>query len=635
MATEKIYKALISGSVSKLDEAIERMVMGHDFHIAPAKAALNSIDGLQRMNETNPYRKALDDIRAMMERMYIRPEYAKFEDLDVDLEMIERYVRKTAAAYLRCMTRRQAEESFVKETQQLLFRLEPYAEMDADLYGLLSVEKVELHFGSIEKSLYKDLEADAKTREGVFLNRTGLCDGKVHCVYLALPDAADKIAEHFKALGLQYNEAPNAVGFEGVPAQRIREVSMQSTNASIKAKEMETEMKDIVKSECRSILAYYSWLKYRCTAFDIRHDIALKGNKFFLTGWISENNIEYFQKTTEDMGLDFVYEMPAKHEHKYVPVKFKEGKIAKIFSPFVEMYGHPAYGEVDPRLFMTITYGLLFGIMFGDIGQGAVLVLVGFLLKKFKDMWLGPILSWLGCFSVFFGCVYGSVFGNEHVLGGFKVMEGDNMMGILIITVAVGAIIIVMCMIMNIMTGFRQHNLHKALFSANGVCGMIVFIGALAGAVSMFTLETSFFSSTIYLVVCFGVPLFCMFCGHTLAEILEGHEDFMPDSWFMFFIEGFFEIFEAVLAWFSNCVSFLRVGAYAICHVGMMMVVYQLAENGDHSYNLIALVIGNIVVMVLEAVLVCIQVLRLEFYEMFGRFYTGLGIPFKSVEVEY
>ena len=98
----------------------------------------------------------------------------------------------------------------------------------------------------------------------------------------------------------------------------------------------------------------------------------------------------------------------------------------------------------------------------------------------------------------------------------------------------------------------------------------------------------------------------------------------------MFFIDGFFGLFESCLSWFSNTVSFLRVGAYAICHAGMMMVVYLLAGKAIWG-----LVLGNALVMVVEAVLVCIQVLRLEYYEMFGRFYSGQGTPFVTRTVDY
>lgn len=90
-------------------------------------------------------------------------------------------------------------------------------------------------------------------------------------------------------------------------------------------------------------------------------------------------------------------------------------------------------------------------------------------------------------------------------------------------------------------------------------------------------------------------------------------------------------MFEVVLSFVTNTVSFLRVGAYAICHAGMMLVVYTLA--GDPA-NPVVLVIGNIIVMGIEGLMVCIQVLRLEFYEMFGRFYQSGGKKFSPTMID-
>ena len=87
------------------------------------------------------------------------------------------------------------------------------------------------------------------------------------------------------------------------------------------------------------------------------------------------------------------------------------------------------------------------------------------------------------------------------------------------------------------------------------------------------------------------------------------------------------------LAWLVVIVVLL--GAYAIAHAGMMTVVYMLSTTSSGGTAVWGVVLGNILVMVIEAVLVCIQVLRLEFYEMFGRFYSGSGHPFTPVTVDY
>ncbi|MBQ1898520.1 MAG: ATPase, partial [Ruminococcus sp.] len=112
--------------------------------------------------------------------------------------------------------------------------------------------------------------------------------------------------------------------------------------------------------------------------------------------------------------------------------------------------------------------------------------------------------------------------------------------------------------------------------------------------------------------------------------------DWQPESWGGYIVENLFESIEVLLGYVTNTMSFLRVGAFVLVHAGMMMVVFVLAEtagaSGSFFYWLIV-VIGNVLVMALEALLVAIQVLRLEYYEMFSRFYSGEGRPFEPVKI--
>ena len=92
-----------------------------------------------------------------------------------------------------------------------------------------------------------------------------------------------------------------------------------------------------------------------------------------------------------------------------------------------------------------------------------------------------------------------------------------------------------------------------------------------------------------------------------------------------FILQNIFELLEYVLSYLSNTVSFLRVGAFVLVHAGMMMVVFSLAGE---SKNIFVIILGNILVIALEGLLTGIQALRLEYYEMFSRFYNGDGKPF-------
>ena len=109
----------------------------------------------------------------------------------------------------------------------------------------------------------------------------------------------------------------------------------------------------------------------------------------------------------------------------------------------------------------------------------------------------------------------------------------------------------------------------------------------------------------------------------------------MPKEKGMFLVTAFFELFDVLLSYFSNTLSFVRIGAFAVSHAAMMEVVLMLAGAESGNLNWIVVVLGNLFVCGMEGLIVGIQVLRLEYYEMFSRFYKGTGRkfePFRSVK---
>ena len=127
----------------------------------------------------------------------------------------------------------------------------------------------------------------------------------------------------------------------------------------------------------------------------------------------------------------------------------------------------------------------------------------------------------------------------------------------------------------------------------------------------------------------FGIPLVIIFLKEPLASLVKKQAGKHSDSRVMFFVQGFFEMFEMLLSYFSNTLSFVRVGAFAVSHAAMMEVVMMLAGAESGSLNWAVVIIGNLFVCAMEGLIVGIQVLRLEYYEIFSRFYKGSGREFK------
>ena len=115
-----------------------------------------------------------------------------------------------------------------------------------------------------------------------------------------------------------------------------------------------------------------------------------------------------------------------------IPILFNNPYLLRPFERLTKAYGTPEYGEVEPTAFLAVSFLLMFGLMFGDVGQGAVLFLLGYVIFRrfFRYTDYGIILMECGVASVIFGFLYGSVFGVENLLPvlWFSPMQGYHLL---------------------------------------------------------------------------------------------------------------------------------------------------------------------------------------------------------------
>ena len=209
-------------------------------------------------------------------------------------------------------------------------------------------------------------------------------------------------------------------------------------------------------------------------------------------------------------------------------------------------------------------------------------------------------------------------------------MSPENTMTLLMAAIGLGIVLILISMTFNIVLNFKKKNIGEAILSQNGLCGVTFYVAVIGAALGMLT--GMHFVNIFYILILIVLPLILMFLKEPLIRKLEEHGEMFPNGFGAFFVEGFFELFEVVLSFITNTMSFLRVGGFVLSHAGMMLVVYTLAEMVGGFGEIIVLILGNVFVMCLEGLIVGIQVLRLEFYEMFSRYYEGNGIPFKTIK---
>ena len=331
---------------------------------------------------------------------------------------------------------------------------------------------------------------------------------------------------------------------------------------------------------------------------DASADYKPKEPFYILCGWMTEKDAKAFQNDISGDARIFclIDENEQEDAHKTPPTKLKNPKLFKPFEMYTKMYGLPAYGEMDPTWFIALTYSFIFGAMFGDAGQGLVLLIGGFLLYKFKHIDLAGIISCAGIFSTFFGFMFGSFFGFEDIIEPVWLRPMDAMMDVpfigklntvFIIAIGFGMGIILLCMIFNIMNSLKAKDTEKVWFDTNSVAGL-VFYGSAVIVIALFMTGHKL-PGGIVLCIMFILPLLVMFLKEPLTNLVEKKPAAFEGGVGMFIVQGFFEMFEVLLSYFSNTLSFVRIGAYAVSHAAMMQVVLMLAgaENGSPNWVLI------------------------------------------------
>ena len=434
--------------------------------------------------------------------------------------------------------------------------------------------------------------------------------------------------------------------YTGTAQQAFSSVSKQYEDALKHLEAQKQKYQRFLADQAETIVTARNTLLQFSRNFDVRKAAACTGkheNFYILCGWMTEADTRAFQADIASDERIFCLvdgedtNTPEHDPSHQPPTKLKNPKLFKPFEMYVKMYGLPAYGEMDPTWFVAITYSFIFGAMFGDVGQGLVLFLGGLFLYKTKKMDLAGIIGCAGVFSVFFGFMYGSFFGFEDVLKARWLKPMNAMMdvplvgrlnAVFVIAIGFGMFIILICMVFNIINSIRNKDVERTWFDSNAVAGL-VFYGSIVLTVGLFISGKKLPAAAV-LTVMFAVPLILMFLKEPLTNLVEKKSQIFPEQKGMFFVQSFFELFEVLLSYLSNTLSFLRIGAFAVSHAAMMEVVLMLAgatEGG--SPNWIVVILGNIFVCAMEGLIVGIQVLRLEYYEIFSRFYAGNGREFQ------
>lgn len=522
----------------------------------------------------------------------------------------------------------------IRLSEQLL----PILNVNIELQQLFNLEYIKFRFGRMPRAMYDRLSA-LEGDERIIFTRTAIEGNYIWGFYFSSEKYIDYVDSVMAALRFEHIFiSEKLVGKPKEMADIIKKEAEESQKQTDELKTKKETLSDSIKAELNDL---YSKLYIREIYNEVKKNCGyFAHNTFCAAGWIPASELEAFESELKTVdGLTYTVEEPSNARVK-APTIIRNFALFKPFEQFVRMYGLPAYDEIDPTPIVAVTYTLLFGMMFGDFGQGLVIALIGLFLAYGKKIQFGKILVICGISSAAFGILYDSCFGYEGLFsrlfsGGGEVSwgfsPGKDVMTTLYLAALCGIVLIDAVMITNIFNGIRQKDFEKIIFGYNGLAGLVLYDSLIFGLASSMFINTNVFT-TPYVIGCIVVPILMIFFRHMLAKLVTGQKDWFPHNFLEYVLENFFELFEVFLSFATNTISFFRVGAFALNHAGMMLVVFLLAgtttEAAFGSGNLVVVIFGNLFVMGLEGLLVGIQVLRLEFYELFSRFYSGDGTEF-------
>jgi V/A-type H+-transporting ATPase subunit I len=363
-----------------------------------------------------------------------------------------------------------------------------------------------------------------------------------------------------------------------------------------------------------------------------------------ISGWINFADAESLKSLLgEGSGESYFVQIASVKENRSfqgrIPVLLKNIKIFKPFELLVKMMGTPGNSEVDPTPAAAIAYTVIFGVMFGDLGQGLTIAAAGlFLLRYGRRKYgernnisdFGGIMTWCGLSAAVFGILYGSVFSYEHLIPAVLFHPMENMMELFLMAIMAGVIFISAGLVFNMVNGLFSGHYEEAFFGTKGGCGLAVYLSVIYFV--MRYVAGGELPGAAVIAALFLPPSFLFLLRGPLGYIFFHGETLFPHGLFEYIVESIVEIIEMFSGFLGNTISYIRAGAFALSHAGLSIAVFTLAEIIDPSMKSIgaitAIVTGNIFIMLLEGLVCSIQSMRLEYYEFFSKFFKGDGTAF-------
>ena len=656
MAIEKMRLLSLVGARDKEHAILEELVLSQKVHINiensetygnnyimhEYEAMLPAAEKIQEENDVQAEIKC-QEVIAEVEKIASELQI----DLNIVLEQIKPYSKEQALEDLQSIKKEMGPniETVIQKKKQIseieaLNKNLSYFKKEIDFTALNSLHYIKYEIGMLSRENRLHIKKNYENISALVFE-IGQIEASKEDIYIVfyLSELEEETQRLLKSLNWHPLEIHESLA-ESVEAYKVennKKLEILKKQIMILEKNI-FETKSTLVSKLSKI---YTRMQLELKILEIREHLFRGNNVFVLNAWIRARDYEKLEEKVASVTDKYVMmsKKPSELGEEIIPpTLLKNNWLFRPFELIVNLYGLPGYNEMDPTPFLAITFCLMFGIMFGDVGQGLIYFLAGFLLAK-KIPAAAGILKRLGTSSIIFGFVYGSVFGLEEIpiIRDLAIVHGGplnraNIMYILIAGVAFGVAVLTVSFTIGIINALRRRDIESAFLSKNGVTGYIFFMGLVFTVLCVVGIIPVSVRVPISVMI---VMLIMMVFKEPLTHLIEGKRPLIKGDKGSYYIESGFEGVETILSTLSNSISFIRVGAFALNHAGLFMAFKVMAElvPGDGTKFLI-LVLGNILILTLEGLVVFIQGLRLQYYEMFSKYFDGDGVAYEPLKIE-
>ncbi len=639
MAISKMQCLRIIGLTGHLNEAAKVLRNSHNFHPDDPFHFFSDTKQFVPCQITNPYSDIMEKFNNSVAASGIKCQIIPDQEDNLTENDIIKYAEEKSEILAQYSQKQHELEHQINECKHNIEQIKHFLNFDLDLEKIKECRYINVNFGKLPKDSFEKLN-NYQDNPFIMFFPCSNDDNYYWGIYISPIANSSDVDRIFSGL---YFEKCDLFDLSGTPEQLYTKQQKLLPKLEDELINLKKEYVSFAESEKNNLNICYTFFNQLQEDCALMAKAAIHNNSFVLIGWVPKGNAEDIDKKLSEIeSVECTVTDGCEEVRQSPPIKLKNPRLTRGFEFYTEMYGLPNYKEFDPTAFIAITYTILFGIMFGDVGHGLMVLIAGIVMSKKLNMKIGSILIPCGISGTIFGFIYGSVCGFEHVLDPLykalfgmdekpiSVMEPAMTNNIIYIAVGIGIVLVALAIILNIIVSFKMKDIESAVFGNNGICGLLFYVSLVVGLVCQILLGISILTP-VYIICLIVLPLLLIFLREPLGKLVSGKKNWQPEKWGEYCVQNFFELFEVLLSYVTNTMSFLRVGAFVLVHAGMMEVVFTLANMTSGVGYVAIVVFGNLFVMALEALLVCIQVLRLEFYEMFGRFYKGDGRAFTPV----